>query len=279
MTEHIVAPVEPLTNTPPGAARGKGWGGTLRLVVLLVLITSAFRSFAFTPFTIPSESMLPGLVKGDYLIAAKWPYGYSRWSLPFAAPLIEGTVNPHLPARGDIAIFRHPLDHVEYIKRVIGLPGDTIALRGGAVWLNNAPLPKQRIADFRIAVSPNTNCAWGATREVDANGARECRYTRFRETLPGGRSYTVLDFGATPQDDFGPITVPDGMIFVMGDNRDNSQDSRFPATVGGGVGLVPVGLLAGRAEIVLFSTDGSARWYNPVSWFTAARWRHMGERL
>ena len=283
MTEQGVAPVKRSTdtssNTTSDGSRRRGRFHYLRFVVLLVLSTSAFRSFVFTPFTIPSESMLPGLIKGDYLVAAKWPYGYSRWSLPLDAPLIEGTIDPHLPARGDIAIFRHPLDHAEYIKRVIGLPGDIVAMRSGVVWLDNVPIPKRRIADFRIAVSPNTDCAWGAARGLDADGVRECRYARFRETLPGGRSYTVLDFGKTPQDDFGPITVPDGHIFVMGDNRDNSQDSRFPARIAGGVGLVPVGLLSGRAQIVLFSTDGSARWYNPISWFTAARWAHMGERL
>lgn len=263
----------------PNAARRESRGSYLRFVALLVLAVLAFRSFLFTPFTIPSESMLPGLIKGDYLVAAKWPYGYSRWSLPFDAPLIKGTIFPRLPERGDIAIFRHPVDGTEYIKRVIGLPGDSVAMRGGQVVLNGAAVPKQRFADFKLPVSPNTSCAWGARQERDAAGAATCRYARFTETLPGGRSYLVLDFGRTPQDDFGPVTVPAGHVFMLGDNRDNSQDSRFAASAGGGVGMVPTSRLAGRAEIVLFSTDGSARWYNPVSWFTAARWNHMGERL
>ena len=263
----------------PDRPRRQSRGSYVRFVALLVLAVLAFRSFVFTPFTIPSESMLPGLIKGDYLVAAKWPYGWSRWSLPFDAPLVEGTVAPRLPERGDIAIFRHPVDRMEYIKRVIGLPGDTVAMRGGQLVLNGAPVPKRRFADFLLPVSPNTSCAWGATQEAAPDGARQCRYARFLETLPGGRSYLVLDFGATPQDDFAPVTVPAGHVFMLGDNRDNSQDSRFGARAGAGVGLVPTSLLAGRAEIVLFSTDGSADWWNPVSWFTAARWNHMGERL
>lgn len=262
-----------------GPGRRESPGSYLRFVALLVLAVLAFRSFLFTPFTIPSESMLPGLIKGDYLVAAKWPYGYSRWSLPFDAPLIEGTIAPRLPQRGDIAVFRHPVDGTEYIKRVIGLPGDTVALRTGRVLLNGVPASHMRLADFVLPVSPNTNCAWGAVEETAADGRRQCRYARFAETLPGGRSYPILEFGTTPQDDFGPITVPAGHVFMLGDNRDNSQDSRFPPDAGGGVGLVPLSRLVGRAEIVLFSTDGAASWYNPLSWFAAARWSHMGDRL
>jgi signal peptidase I len=273
------APVDEPTRHSEETKHSGGLGHYLRFVTVLVLATLAFRSFLFTPFTIPSESMLPVLIKGDYLVAAKWPYGWSRWSLPFDAPVFEGTIAAKLPARGDIAIFRHPVDQVEYIKRVIGLPGDTVQMRGGQLILNGVPVPKHRIADFRLPVSPNTNCAWGAVRDLDPAGNRECRYARFQERLPGGRRYAVLDFGTTPQDNYGPITVPDGHIFMMGDNRDNSQDSRFPADAGGGVGLVPIDLLVGRAEMVLFSTDGSARWYNPISWFTAMRWNHLGEGL
>ncbi len=213
--------------------------GFWRLLVLLVLVTLAFRSFVFAPFTIPSESMLPTLAKGDYLIAAKWPYGWSRWSLPFDAPLIAGRLFPHLPERGDIAIFRHPVTHIEYIKRVIGLPGDTVALREGVVVLNGSPLPRRPLADFRTPASG---------------------YASFRETLPGGPSYAVLDLGRTAQDDYGPVKVPAGHIFLLGDNRDSSLDSRFPARAGEGVDMVPANLLVGRFETVLFSTADWPAW-------------------
>lgn len=254
-------------------------GSYPRFVALLLLVVLSIRTFACAPFTIPSESMLPTLQNGDYLIAAKWPYGYSRYSFPFDAPLVSGTIFSKLPERGDVAIFRHEADGAEYIKRVIGLPGDRVAMRGGAVELNGEAIPRQRIADFPIAQSPNTPCAWGATHDTAADGRVTCRYVRYRETLPGGRSYEVLDFGATPQDRFGPITVPVGHIFLLGDNRDNSQDSRFPPRPGGGVGLVPAEMLVARAGLVLFSSDGSAVWYDPLSWVAATRWHRTGERM
>ncbi|TNE28316.1 MAG: signal peptidase I [Alphaproteobacteria bacterium] len=257
----------------------ESWGSLATFIVKLAIIVLIFRSFIFSPFSIPSESMLPRLWNGDYLLAAKWPYGFSRYSLPFNLPLIPERVMAGQPERGDIVIFKHPVDGTDYIKRVIGLPGDTIEMRDGQVILNSTPIPKQRIADFVIPVSPNTDCAWAAVREDDGNGGSECRYARFRETLPSGKTYDVLDFGSTSADNYGPIIVPDGRMFVMGDNRDNSQDSRFPAAPAGGVGLVPQDNLVGRATVMMFSTDGSAEWVLPWTWFSAARWGRIGDGL
>ncbi|MFV0644454.1 MAG: signal peptidase I [Sphingomonadaceae bacterium] len=247
----------------------------LKLVVIVLL----FRSFVFSPFSIPSESMLPTLENGDYLVAAKWPYGYSRYSLPFSAPLIPGRILAHQPDRGDVVIFKHPVDNTDYIKRVIALPGDTVEMTAGQLYLNGQAVKKEPIADFKIAVSPNTDCAWGAQIALNEDGARSCIYTRFRETLPDGATYDVLDFGPAPQDNFGPVMVPDGAMFVMGDNRDNSQDSRFPAIPGGGVGMVPQSNLVGRASVIMWSTDGSAEWIKPWTWFSAARWDRIGTGL
>ena len=281
MTETSAAPPPPSAAKPetaPQEERKESLGSFLWFVFKLALAVAIFRSFIFSPFNIPSESMLPGLMNGDYLLAAKWPYGYSRHSLPFDAPLIPGRIFASQPERGDVVIFKHPLDGTDYIKRVIGLPGDTIAMRNGEVLINGELVAKRRIEDFVVPVSPNTTCAWGAQAERDAAGAR-CRYARFRETLPNGRSYEVLDFGPTPQDDYGPVIVPEGALFLMGDNRDNSQDSRFPAMPSGGVGFVPQENLVGRASGMMWSTDGSADWIKPWTWFSAARWDRIGKSI
>ena len=262
-----------------GPSRKPARLGFPAFLVLVVLAALAFRSFAFSLFSIPSESMLPRLMIGDYLVASKWDYGLSSNSLPADVPLIRGRLFADQPERGDVVIFKHPIDRTDYVKRVIGLPGDEVALDQGKVILNGTPLPQERRPDFIVAVSPNTRCAWGAEEERLADGRLQCRYQRWRETLPGGREYEILDFGLTSQDSFGPVTVPDGMLFLLGDNRDNSQDSRFPPEAGGGIGLLSQGLLVGKARRTLFSTDGSAEWLKPWTWFTAARGERMGNAL
>ena len=250
----------------------------LVFLLKLVLVVMIFRSLVFAPFNIPSESMQPRLVNGDYLLAAKWPYGFSRYSLPLDLPLLpEKRVLASVPQRGDVVIFKQPpLKELDYIKRVIGLPGDTVQLVGGQLYLNGKPLPRQRISDFEIAITPNTQCYSLQFIARRSDGTDVCRYPRYRETLPGGRQYEVLDLGPREMDNTQPVIVPAGHLFLMGDNRDNSEDSRFPAEPGRGIGLVPMDNLVGRAAIVMWSTDGSAEWLKPLTWFTAARWHRIG---
>ena len=247
-------------------------------VLKLAIIVIVFRSFIFSPFNIPSESMLPRLWNGDYLLASKWSYGVSRKSLPFGVALLpEARLFASTPERGDIVIFKQPpLAEVDYIKRVIGLPGDTVQMQAGQLILNGEPVPKQRLTDFEIPISPNTNCVSPQFVAKAADGTDVCRYPRYRETLPGGRTYEVLDLGPREKDDTDPVVVPEDHLFLMGDNRDNSEDSRFPAEPGRGIGLVPLDNLVGRATVMMWSTDGSAEWIKPWTWFSAARWDRMG---
>ena len=252
---------------------------TVRFLLKLALVVLILRSFLFAPFSIPSESMLPRLLIGDYLFVTKWNYGYSRWSLPYGVPPIPGRILGRDPARGDVVVFRSPgPDDHDVIKRVIGLPGDTIQVRRGQVILNGKAIPKQRVADFVLPLTANFDAQkCGATfQDVDAAGVPVCRYPRFRETLPNGKSYMVLDQADIPQaDDTGLYTVPAGSVFLMGDNRDDSADSRFPAPIG--MGYIPMERIEGKAVVTFFSTDGNASWINPVSWVSAARWSRVGE--
>ncbi len=249
----------------------------LSFLVWLALGVVVLRSFIVSPFNIPSESMLPRLLNGDYLFATKWSYGYSKYSMPFSLPLIPGRVFASQPERGDVVIFKAPPGNdIDYIKRVIGLPGDEVQVKGGQVWLNGKAVPKVRQADFLLPVTPNTHCYAPEFEGRDADGNAVCSYPRFRETLPDGKSYDVLDLGQTPQDDTGVFIVPEGHMFLMGDNRDNSLDSRFPAVEGEGIGIVPQENLVGKAGLMMFSTDGSAEWIKPWTWFTAARWSRIG---
>ena len=257
---------------------GGGLVGLLQIVLLAILLALLLRTFAFSLFTIPSESMLPRLLAGDTIAAKKWSYGYSSNSLPFDMPLIPGRWFAKEPARGDIVIFKHPVDRTDYIKRVIGLPGDEVEMRDGYVVLNGQVLSLSGNDDAIVPVSPNSQCAGRIEARKSGDGA-DCHYTRNREYLPSGVSYEVIDFGMTRQDNWGPRTVPDNAMFLLGDNRDNSMDSRFPALPGAGIGFVSQDMLVGQAGAILWSTDGSAEWLDPGSWLPALRRDRTGQAL
>lgn len=215
-----------------------GWWDTFKTVAWAITIAVAVRSFAYEPFHIPSGSMAPTLLVGDFLFVSKASYGYSRFSLPFGLGPAGGRVWYDEPRRGDIAVFRKPSDpSVDYIKRIVGLPGDRVQMRGGALHLNDRPVERRRVDDYAY---------------VDSRG-RNYPARQYVETLPNGVSYRTLDAaGSTRGDDTEAFTVPEGHFFVMGDNRDNSQDSR----VLGRVGYIPAENLIGRAEVMFISVDG-----------------------
>ena len=254
-------------------------GSTFRFVVVLVLLAWAVRSLVVAPFSIPSGSMLPTLYIGDYVMVAKWPYGYSRYSFPFGFPSFDGRILGGLPKRGDVAVFRHPNEGTDLIKRVIGLPGDSIEIKSGMLILNGQAVARQELPPLRMTVSPNSPCkavppATATTGRPGDQGI--CSYPAYREILPGGPSYTVLDqVDRGDADNRPPVTVPAGHLFLMGDNRDDSLDSRF-SPLEGGVGFVPVERLIGRGMITFWSTDGSASYWKPWTWFTALRGERIG---
>ncbi|MEM6682853.1 MAG: signal peptidase I [Pseudomonadota bacterium] len=251
----------------------ESWTDILKTLIYAVLIAVFLRTVFFKPFSIPSESMVPNLLVGDYLFVSQYSYGYSRFSLPFGPPLFSGRVFDTPPKRGDIAVFKLPRDdQTDYIKRVIGLPGDKVQMVRGVLIVNDKPVKKQRIDDFIVPVSGNTDCKKRPRYRVRLeDGTLVCKYPRYRETLDNGRTYEVLDLDRDgPGDTTQPWVVPEGHYFMMGDNRDASSDSRRPKSIG--VGFVPYENLVGRAEIIFFSTNGDARLWTPWRWFTAARY-------
>ncbi len=216
-----------------------GWLETIKTVVYAGLIAIGIRTVAFEPFNIPSASMVPTLLVGDYLFVSKYSYGYSRFSMPFSPRLWEGRIFASMPERGDVAVFRWPRDDsTDYIKRIVGLPGDRVQMIGGVLYLNGAAVRRE---------------AAGLCEE-DGTGTR-IRSRRYRETLPGGRVHYICEFSDNERfDNTEEFHVPAGHVFAMGDNRDNSSDSRDFGP--GGVGYVPVENLIGRAEIIFFSHEG-----------------------
>jgi signal peptidase I len=261
---------------------GKKKGGlaeTTRFLLLFFLFAILLRTFVVAPFVIPSGSMMPELRIGDFLFVAKWPYGYSRYSIPFGLASFGGRIWASEPKRGDVVVFHYPGEDEDYVKRLIGLPGDSVQMRSGQLFLNGRPVPKVRIADWLMPVTPNSPCRYAGQDQAPSIEAGEpvCRYPRYRETLPGGRSYEVLDQMERGAGDDTPVyAVPAGHYFMMGDNRDDSADSRFSLDQKG-VGLLPSDHVIGRAQIAFFSTDGSAQWAKPWTWVSAARWERVGK--
>jgi signal peptidase I len=261
------------------AEQDGGWS-LVRFILTLVILAWAVRSFVVAPFSIPSGSMLPTLYIGDYLLVAKWPYGYSRYSFLFGFPSFDARLFGRLPKRGDVVVFRHPIEGTDLIKRVIGLPGDTVAVRNGELILNGLPVPSRELPPFALPISENSPCKvvpLATPRITNVSRRAYCVYPAYDEALPGGPDYRVLDqVNEGLADDFAPTRVPPGHVFLMGDNRDDSLDSRF-SSAEGGIGMVPVENLIGRAMVTFWSTDGSASYWKPWTWFTALRASRIGK--
>lgn len=260
------------------------WGKLIRDIAVILLLVLVIHSCVAKPFYIPSDSMMPGLRNGDRLIVSKYPYGWSYASVSFhLAPKMKGRLFGRLPRRGDIVVLEHPVTRVDYIKRVIGLPGDTIELRGGALIINGKPIKREVQPMLSIPVDanlpgPDSTLYRFVTR--DAAGKMVLELPVVRETLPGGATFDTIDMGpGYATDDYGPITVPADHLFLMGDNRDGSADSRVPVAMKGLGGPVPFEAIAGRAEIISFSTDGTTEWYNPLSWVRGLRPNRAGTDL
>jgi signal peptidase I len=259
------APFEDVDTTPVHA-RGSGGrnrksGGSsnegfeiVKTIFFALLIALVLRVFLFQPFTIPSASMEPNLYEGDYIVVSKWSYGYSKHSIPFSPPIFSGRIMGQEPKRGDIVVFKLPRDNeTDYIKRLIGLPGDRIQMIDNVLFINGTA-----VRDVEMSRQDVQNL-YGTQTVI-----------QLQETLPEGRQIDIQDWGPGNVSDNTPVfEVPAGHYFMIGDNRDNSQDSRYDQSAG--VGYVPAENLIGKAEIILFSWSPGASLWNPVSWFSKIR--------
>ncbi len=306
-----IATSSPATEPAAKPAKRKAtWWEEVKGIFWLLLVVLGFHSFVAKPFYIPSESMLPGLEVGDRLVVSKWAYGWSFVSPTIPNPIgivrsvigrdptaswavvlppMEGRVFGRLPERGDIVIVTPPGTNTDYIKRVIGLPGETIEVKGGAVYLNGAPLKRGPLRYVELR-------DYGGTRGPDGremcdaaeygpdvqrrapDGMVTCRLPVITETLPNGRRYDTVELGPSIGDDFPATRIPAGHVFLMGDNRDKSADSRFPLAAQGLGGPVPYENIGGRAEFITFSLDGTMT-LNPLTWIPAFRAGRAGMSL
>jgi signal peptidase I len=283
--------VTELTETaPPDAKPAKptkepvDWKAEVKGIFWLILAVLGFHTFVAKPFYIPSESMMPGLLQGDRLVVTKYAYGWSWVSPTFhVLPPMAGRLFGRLPERGDVVIVTPPGQKTDYIKRVIGLPGDRIEVNGGRLILNGVEVKRSAMSPRLIPIDSNAPCADGryVGLRVDTPGKpAACAMPVYRETLPNGRSYDTVDLSSSSEGDFyGPYTVPDDHVFLMGDNRDNSSDSRFSTEREGLGGAVPWENIGGRAEFITFSLDGSLEWFNPLTWFSSFRGGRAGTSL
>jgi signal peptidase I len=234
---------------------------TVRVVIHALILALLVRIFLFQPFNIPSGSMIPTLLVGDYLFVSKYSYGYSRYSFPFGPNIFSGRVWAKEPQRGDVVVFKLPRDNeTDYIKRVIGLPGDEIQMIHGMLHINGQAVKKEQTSDFVVH---------------DASG-HERHLARYMETLPNGVTYPVLDLvNEGIGDNTEVYKVPENHFFMMGDNRDNSTDSRFLSEVG----YVPFENLVGKAQVIFFSIDEDASFWQVWKWPTDVRWSRIFEMV
>lgn len=239
-----------------------GFSDTRNTLILVVLLALAVRSFAFEPFGIPSKSMLPTLLVGDYIVVAKFSYGYSRHSLPFSLPLFPGRIFNHAPTRGDVVVFKTPVDNrTDLIKRLVGLPGDHVRIQHRVLYINGEPVKRQAVEDY-IDRDPRTGSQ---------------RYRQYIETLPNGRAHLIIE-EAGPElavDNTDEYIVPPHHFFMMGDSRDNSEDSRFLNSVG----YVPEENLVGRAEFIFLSTEQSTAPWKFWLWPSNLRWSRFFAKI